>query len=181
MTNPKSILIQLFPTIKFIITGLFLYIIWILIYEGFIKSNHLIDPWLTNIVSFHSVHILKLAGFNSSHEMVNTGNVLFNNKIPVLRIAYICNGLILYVIFLIFMVSFPGPLKHKAWFIPLGLIIIYLSNLLRVVALVIIQIYAPDYLVFNHKYTFTMVIYGVIFLLWIIWVKMISVKSTPTS
>jgi len=113
--------------------------------------------------------------------MVNTGNVLFNNKIPVLRIAYICNGLILYVIFLIFMVSFPGPLKHKAWFIPLGLIIIYLSNLLRVVALVIIQIYAPDYLVFNHKYTFTMVIYGVIFLLWIIWVKMISVKSTPTS
>jgi len=170
--------IHLTGSIKFLLKGLILYIAWIFLYELFIKPNNWIDPWLTNLVSRQSVMIIRLIGFNTTHKIIATGNVLFNGNIPVLRIAYLCDGLILYVIFLIFLISFPGPIKHKAWFIPVGFIVIYLANLLRVVALVIIQINAPEHLEFNHKYTFTMLVYGFIFLLWIIWVRLFSSKSS---
>lgn len=157
--------------VRFIVTGLLLYLIWIILYEGVIKPRHWIDPWLTNIVSEHSVAMLNVLGFETGQIMTGTGNLIFNDHSNLLIIAYICDGLILYIIFAIFLIAFPGPVRHKLWFIPAGFILIYIINLIRVVALVIIQIKAHQYLAFNHKYTFTILVYGFIFLLWFIWVR----------
>ena len=160
--------------LKFIITGLLLYLAWILVYESFIKPLHWIDPWLTNLVSSHSVALLRIAGFDTSHKMTETGNIIFGGYSRLLRIAYLCDGLILYVIFLIFMIAFPGPAVHKTWFIPAGFLLIYMVNLGRVVALIIIEIKAREYLAFNHKYSFTLLVYGFIFFLWFLWIRYFS-------
>jgi len=37
--------------------------------------------------------------------------------------------------------------------------------------LAIINYVAPQYVEFNHTYTFTLFVYGIIFLLWMWWVK----------
>jgi len=42
---------------------------------------------------------------------------------------------------------------------------------LRVVALITINYYAPQYIEFNHTYTFTILVYSIIFLLWMWWVN----------
>jgi exosortase/archaeosortase family protein len=73
--------------------------------------------------------------------------------------------------FALFVIAFPGSVKKKLWFIPLGIVIIHFANVLRVIGLAAINYVAPQYLEFNHTYTFTILVYGIIFLLWMWWVK----------
>lgn len=85
-----------------------------------------------------------------------------------------CNGIKVMGLFAIFILAFPGEWKHKIWYIPLGVIIIHISNAFRVSALTIIEAKWPKYLDFNHNVTFQVLIYGIIFLIWFIWVQKFS-------
>jgi exosortase family protein XrtF len=82
-----------------------------------------------------------------------------------------CNAITLFALFAVFIIAYPGSQKHKWWYLVLGMITIHLLNILRVAALAIIARNSPLSLDFNHTYTFTFLIYGYIFLLWMIWVS----------
>jgi exosortase/archaeosortase family protein len=160
---------------RFLISGLALYFLWIIIYEGIIKPAGWIDPWLTNTVAIFSVKALSIGGVPVSQQLSSTGNyIISNNSETLLIIDYVCDGLELYIVFMIFICVFPGPSKHKIWFIPSGFIVIFLVNLLRVISLILIQIHSPQHLNFNHKYTFAIIIYSIIFLMWFYWANNIS-------
>jgi len=88
-----------------------------------------------------------------------------------------CNAIKLFGLFSVFIVAYPGSIKNKLWFIPLGIILIHFLNILRVAALAIIAKSFPQYLDFNHTYTFTLIVYGFIFLLWMIWVNRFSTQQ----
>jgi exosortase/archaeosortase family protein len=62
--------------------------------------------------------------------------------------------------------------KKLAWFAPLGVIIIHVVNLGRIIGLFFVVIYLPKALYFSHKYLFTTIIYAVVFVLWLIWLRM---------
>ena len=85
-----------------------------------------------------------------------------------------CNGLKVVGLFSIFVIAFPGKWKHKWWFIILGIILVHFTNALRISGLTIISAKWPQYLDFNHNVTFQIIVYGVIFLLWYIWVQKFS-------
>jgi exosortase/archaeosortase family protein len=85
-----------------------------------------------------------------------------------------CDGIILFTLFSIFVVAFPGSLKHKLWFIPLGILSIHIVNVMRVIALAVIVSIDESWLSFNHDYTFTILTYAWVFTLWVIWVKRFS-------
>jgi exosortase/archaeosortase family protein len=87
-----------------------------------------------------------------------------------------CNGVSLFAVFLIFLIAYPGPLKHKIWFGAAGVLSIHLVNNLRVVALCIISKYHFDWLSFQHDYTFYVIVYGWVFFLWYLWVKRFGPK-----
>ncbi|MFN6038909.1 MAG: hypothetical protein ACK452_10620, partial [Bacteroidota bacterium] len=70
-----------------------------------------------------------------------------------------CNALTLFALFSIFIISFPGKLKNKIWFIPLGILIIHFLNIIRVTCLAIIAFKNYSLLNFNHTYTFTIIVY----------------------
>ena len=82
-----------------------------------------------------------------------------------------CNGVALFAVFLIFLIAYPGPWRHKLWFAPLGLLSIHLINALRIVVLAIVVTIDYELLNFQHDYTFYVIVYGWVFLLWAIWVK----------
>jgi len=69
-------------------------------------------------------------------------------------------------------------LPKKLWFIPFGLITLHLLNALRIIALCIIVGVDYRYLDFNHTYTFTILVNGYMFLLWLWWAKKYG-KSEP--
>lgn len=88
-----------------------------------------------------------------------------------------CNGITLMFLFAIFVIAYPGSIKNKLWYLPLGIILVNIINIIRIVSLSLLSLYAPDYLEFNHTYTFTFIAYSIVFALWMLWVNKFS-KST---
>lgn len=88
-----------------------------------------------------------------------------------------CNGLSLFVLFSVFIVAYPSRLTDKLMAIPIGIFIIHVLNIVRIVSLSLIAYYSPESLLFNHTYTFTGLMYLIIFGLWYIWVQKLTTHS----
>jgi len=82
-----------------------------------------------------------------------------------------CSGLKQMIQFALLMMIFPGPWKHKLWYIPLGVFIVHLTNLFRIIGLAVVLVAVPDYWKFSHDYLFRPFFYVVIFSLWVVWVE----------
>ena len=88
-------------------------------------------------------------------------------------IAPECASLKQWFHWLFLMLLFPGPWKHKAWYIPAGLVIIEWTNVVRICGILLMQIQWPGHNTFHiaHDYIFKVFFYLVIFLMWVLWVE----------
>ena len=75
--------------------------------------------------------------------------------------------------FALLILVIPGPWKHKAWFIPLGIVIVHLTNVFRVICLIIVAFRWPQQIQYAHDNYLRLLFYIVIFGLWIFWVEKI--------
>lgn len=89
-----------------------------------------------------------------------------------------CSGLKQFYQWIILMVLFPGPWKQKLWYIPMGILVIHLVNIMRIVILAIIMEHAPDYWHMSHDWILRPFFYVVIFVMWVIWVEKFAHKKT---
>jgi exosortase family protein XrtF len=165
-------------TTRFFAFAFILYLSWYLLYEFFIKPNTLIDEKLISLIIANAVFILKLFGLTVYQKTEDRDMQLIgvDGSHPI-WIGSPCNALTLFMFFALFVIAFPGSVKKKLWFIPLGIIIIHFANVLRVIGLAAINYAEPQYLEFNHTYTFTILVYSIIFLLWMWWVKLALKES----
>lgn len=123
-----------------------------------------------------STALLDGLGYEARYDLLKgqyRSSVTVNNDSTV-YIGDGCSGLELFALFAGFILIMGGPWKQKAWFLPLGLLLILMLNILRIAALAVINHHWPQYLWFNHKYTFVVIVYGVIFILWVWWVRRYS-------
>jgi exosortase family protein XrtF len=78
------------------------------------------------------------------------------------------------ILFVAFLLAFKAPLKNYLWFIPLGLFILHVSNIIRIASIGKINAHIPEWSQAAHDYLFPAWIYGTVILLWIVWVKYLS-------
>ena len=173
----KSFSIQEFkPTIFFLVKFLGLYLVGNLLYGMYVTAYEPHPDPVTHWVSSHTAAILISCGYPVStydYKEIPTTSLLYRGK-AVLAVYEGCNGLNTAIIFVAFVISFGPVCRAWLWFIPLGLLIIHLMNLGRITLLFFVAAYMPDAMYFTHKYLFTAFLYGVIFLLWVWWVKKFS-------
>lgn len=110
-------------------------------------------------------HIL---GFLITTEPVNT--MWFSNG-GYITVNESCSGLKQFYQVLVLFVLFPGPWKHKLWFIPLGFFIMFLTNVFRIVSLSVILLWQPEVWDFSHDWILRPFFYIVLFGLWVWWVE----------
>jgi len=163
------------PLIRFLLIASSLYLLWYVIYEFYLKINTAFDDVVINNLVYLSKKILLFFGY----ELVVYSEIAYQNIVQIkeslgVTIGAPCDGIVLLALFTVFIMSFPGPSKHKLWFLPLGLMSIHLINVLRIVSLAIIVDINPAWLEFNHDYTFTILVYAFVFFLWYIWVNKFS-------
>jgi exosortase family protein XrtF len=159
-------------TTRFFVFASILYLSWYLLYELFIKPNTLIDEKLISLIIANAAFVLKVFGLTVYQRLEDKDMQLIGiDGAHPIWIGSPCNALTLFMFFALFVIAFPGSVKRKLWFIPLGIFIIHCANVLRIIALAAINYVAPQYVEFNHTYTFTILVYGIIFLLWMWWVK----------
>lgn len=168
-------------TTRFFVFASILYLTWYVLYQLFVKPHTQIDEKLISLIIANAGFILKLFGFTvyQSTEDRDLQLIGVDGAHPI-WIGTPCNALTLFMFFALFVIAFPGSIKRKLWFIPIGIVIIHLANVLRVVALTVINYHAPQYVEFNHIYTFTILVYSIIFLLWMWWVNS-SLKEIKTN
>ncbi|MBX2973825.1 MAG: archaeosortase/exosortase family protein [Flavobacteriales bacterium] len=171
------------PVLRFLLTGVALYTAWYLLYEFVLHPHGVLDRaaidslvWLAGgMLQFMGYELLPDPGFDNNRYLgIQGGSHLW--------IGDPCNGVSLFAVFLIFLVAYPGPWRHKLWFGAAGLLSIHLINAIRVAVLCIVAAIDYDWFNFNHDYTFYVVVYGWVFLLWAVWVKRFAPKAaTPTA
>jgi exosortase/archaeosortase family protein len=83
-----------------------------------------------------------------------------------------CDGWELYYLCAAFIIIFPGvALKRKALFALGGLAVMYVSNVLRIVALFFLAKNHPEWFQLFHKTIFQFIIYVIMFIVWIIYLR----------
>jgi exosortase family protein XrtF len=160
--------------VRFIVLFIVLYLFWLMLYEWVIHPWGKLDTVVINDSSLWTAYVLELMGYESFISDNATIRTVGIDGTHGLWIGDPCNGLTLFALFAIFIVAYPGPWKHKLWFIPVGITVIHFLNVMRITALCIIVLKRPEWLDFNHTYTFQLLMYGFIFGLWWIWIQKIS-------
>ena len=159
--------------ISFFAKAILAYFVWFILYENWLmKVGSLDNLVIGNLVYFTDI-FLKGIGY----ETFVYDHIIGIQGSHGVFIGTPCNGLDLMALFAGFVIIFKGRIIDKVWFICLGLIIIHFLNLIRVISLTIIAKTSPDFLDFNHKYTFTIALYLLVFVGWMIWVGKFSIKK----
>lgn len=168
------------PTILFLVKFIGIYLVGNVLYGFYVTSyNPHPDP-ATHWVSQQTATVLSFIGYETKiidHARRSTTLLLYQDN-AILSVYEGCNGLNVFIVFAAFVIGFGPFQKAMLWFIPLGLLIIHIFNLFRIGGLFFIVLYSPHVLYFTHKYLFTAFIYLIVFLLWIWWVKVFSLKKT---
>lgn len=168
------------PALRFLLVFVGLYLIGNVIYGLFISYRENMPDEMTNLVAHQSARILRLFfGYHVNAVLNSTGPTVFlkTGEHVVLNIYEGCNGINVFIVYSAFIIAFKGSLKKVFWFIPLGIIILHVSNLLRIVFLYWTAVNFYTYFYYVHKYVFTVIIYAVVFILWIIWVYTLNDKK----
>ena len=154
---------------RFAATAFLLYIVWFLFYDFYLLKQRSFIDGLISLETYLSALMLSLVPVKDIFE--STGSMIFCNGRRLLRVGDECNGLVLFALFAGFVICYPGRLKNKLWFIPLGIFLIFVLNLIRIALLSLNFKYFHSSFAFNHHVTFTYSVYLFIFLLWVIWIN----------
>ena len=173
------------PEFKFIIIFIPLITIWFFLYHNLYKIDFLLGinysllTGFSKLLSVQSNFILSIFNFQTSIEIHGDMVVAKILGYPYSHGVWIgepCNGIKIFGLFTIFILSFKGDIKRKIIFIPIGIAILHFLNVLRIAILTYISATNPYILDFNHNITFQLFIYGSMLALWYLWITKFSLK-----
>jgi exosortase family protein XrtF len=136
---------------------------------------------VTHVVALQTESLISFFGYetNSIPSHYDPSMRIGINGDYLVRVVEGCNAVSVIILFLSFILAFKKDARSTALFIFAGSVIIYSFNVLRI-ALLTIGIYEiPDYQKFMHGTLFPIFIYGLVFLLWIVWIKNYKPKVKP--
>ncbi|WP_136668500.1 exosortase family protein XrtF [Flavobacterium sp. H122] len=96
--------------------------------------------------------------------------IIYQGK-SIARIIEGCNGTSVIILFTAFIIAFSGKLKATLIYVLLGSVVIYVLNIVRIICLTALLYKFPQFEHFLHGVLFPAVIYGIVFLLWLFWIK----------
>lgn len=175
----KALFAKYKSVIKFILTFLVVYVALSVCYKFYLQfsDGSLYYPdYLTNLVGRQSEAVLDTMGYNAAiapHPKEASLKLLVNGKY-LARVIEGCNAVSVIILFVSFIIAFSGHFKATFFYILSGSVLIYAVNLIRIVLLTMGLYHYPEYQDVLHTVIFPAIIYGMVFLLWIIWVNRFS-------
>lgn len=140
--------------------------------DGFTQSVAAQTKWFTDTLGY----VTEIKPHVSQPSVM----FLLNGKY-VSRVVEGCNALSVIILFAAFIVAFKGNWKKTVVFILAGAILIHILNIVRIGLLSIALLHYPEHEHILHGVIFPAVIYGVVFLLWILWVNKFSSHADKNS
>ena len=182
----KNLLLQYKPFLLFLGKFIVSYLILTLIYQTYLNcfdaKNAEVDSF-TQLVANQSKTVLSWFDSNSftmPHLREPSVKLFYKGKY-ISRIIEGCNALSVIILFISFVIAFSGKLKNTIYFIISGSIIIHVLNITRIALLMVAFYHFPEAKFILHDILFPLVIYGTVFILWIIWVNKFSYYARKPS
>lgn len=183
----KNTINQYKPFFAFLIKFLLFYIVFTFIYKMYLSqydvAKNEVDCF-TEVVANHTKKIMLFFTDNAQflkHDKEPSFKIFYQEKY-VARIIEGCNAVSIMILFAAFVFAFSTQWKKTLLFIFFGVILIHVLNIIRIALLSFALYYYPEYEELLHATIFPLYIYGVVFILWILWVTKFSgyVKRTTT-
>jgi exosortase family protein XrtF len=170
----KSIIIFL---IKFFVT----YFLLVTIYNTYLQRSQEKEgvyktASITTLVADQTVKVLTFFDYSVEavqHDKEVSVKLIIEGKYTA-RVIEGCNSISLIVLFISFIIAFSGSLKATFFYSLFGSLLIYTINVLRIAFLTVMIYKYPENQEFLHGLVFPAIIYGTIFMLWVIWVNQFS-------
>lgn len=156
------------PKVKtMLLRAIGLFIGWTLLYQLLLKPTGIPDTQLTNLVVVGTVKMLSLFFTN----VTNVGPHVFINGVQSVNIAPQCNGLELIVLYIGFLLCYPSSFKKGLLYGVVGTLVITFLNMVRCSLLAWMYVSQMSMADFAHHFGFKLIIYGVVFLGWVLYTK----------
>ena len=175
----KELVIKYKLVIKFILLFLAVYIslsVCYKLYLDYSKDSKYYPDYITNLVARQSEELINSVGYNAQvlpHPDEPSMKLVINGKY-LARIIEGCNSVSVIILFISFIVAFAGTLKTTFLYVLSGSVLIYAVNLIRIAVLSIGLYHYPWRRDILHTVIFPGIIYGMVFLLWVVWVNRFS-------
>lgn len=151
---------------------IFHYLWWNIL--GFFRATDFFNDvagWLAQQVYFGSLWFnVNILGMNITPEHL-TNTLLFPDINGYITVNESCSGFKQMYQILFLFILFRGPWKHKLWYIPASMGIMFLVNILRIILLSLVLIHWPAHWDFFHMWVMRPFYYVVIFIEWVVWVE----------
>ena len=172
------------PFLVFLASFFLTYFVLTFLYQNYLGSfeGNKLDS-ITKIVGRNTEQVLLLFTNDASVQEIATEpylRLIFHQKY-VARIIEGCNAISVIILFVSFIVAFSGKLIPTLLYLFGGSLIIYILNVLRIAALSTLIFYFPSQESLLHGVVFPLSIYGVVFILWLIWVRKFSKYASKNS
>lgn len=134
--------------------------------------------FITHIVAKQSSAVIGSFGFDAAIQphARQPSMELFVNNTYLARIVEGCNAISILILFTSFVIAFSQSFKKTALFLLAGMALLYAVNILRIAILAIALYKYPEHEHFLHGVVFPALIYSMVFLLWLLWVRMLAPK-----
>jgi exosortase family protein XrtF len=145
-------------------------------YLDYSDGSRYYPDYVTNLVAKQSRSILEILGYEADimpHPREASMKLIINKKF-VARIIEGCNSISAIILFSSFIIAFASRLKPTLLYLIFGIVLIYVVNLFRVVILSIGLYNYPWRREILHSVIFPLIIYGLVFLLWMLWVNLFA-------
>ena len=176
----KKYLILYRPFLVFLANFFLTYLILSLVYQFFLSGfeRDAVDS-ITQLVAENTMQLLTFFGADFYIQTIpKTTNILFYyNQQAVARMIEGCNAISVIILFISFIVSFSGKFKTTLLFILGGSLFVYILNIIRIALLCMALYWFPEQRELLHEIVFPLFIYGVVFILWVIWVNKFSLYA----
>jgi len=136
----------------------------------------------TTIVAQNTQSVLRFFDYDiviTPHE-AEPSYRMFVDGDSLVRIVEGCNGISVIILFIAFIIAFSSKWIKTILFISFGILLIHLLNVARIALLILGLIYYPQYEHIMHDIFFPLIIYGVVFGLWALWINKFSFYAKKT-
>lgn len=165
-----------FPVFKFVAIFGGLYFILSILYSFYLQYN-VESPLQPDSITIHTAHTtaLVLEVIDKDPSTLVSYNhpslKLYLGKTIVYRVIEGCNAVSVMILFASFILAFSKTWLKTLGFILCGILVIYITNILRLVLLAIIYADYPQYKDFSHNVLFPAIIYGTVIIMWLYWIR----------
>lgn len=164
------------PFLNFIGAFLLTFVLLTFLYQQYLSGykDNQIDG-VTRLVAFHTDKGLQFLNIGSSFVHYQEARItIFIEQKAIARIIEGCNAVSVMILFVSFVIAFAGRFVTTVLFLVGGILLIYILNVFRIVLLSHLMYRFPEYEHLLHGVIFPLFIYGVVFILWFIWVNYFS-------